>query len=213
MGLLTFHPEILTKTQEHVFRRTAPILDRRGFRLAGGTALALTLGHRRSDDFDWFTRDPLNDGLALAASLRQEGIEFTTESVDRGTLHGRVEGVRVTCLEFRYPDLDTAVEWPDYDCSLVSLDDIACMKLSAIAQRGARKDFIDLHALVTRHRPLAELLPLYQRKFDIEDLAHLLFALVYFDDALSEPIPEMLWPLDWQTLESELREWVRGLAG
>jgi hypothetical protein len=36
------------------------------FYLGGGTALAIHLGHRRSVDFDWFTRERIADPLRLA---------------------------------------------------------------------------------------------------------------------------------------------------
>lgn len=47
-------------------------------------------------------------------------------------------------LEYRYPLLQSPTIWKEMDCSLASLDDLACMKLSAIAGRGARRDFCDI---------------------------------------------------------------------
>ncbi|NIQ96181.1 MAG: nucleotidyl transferase AbiEii/AbiGii toxin family protein, partial [Desulfuromonadales bacterium] len=77
--------------------------------------------------------------------------------MERGTLHGTVAGIRVSFLEYRYPLLQPLVPWATYGFSLASLEDLACMKLSAIAQRGAKKDFIDLHALVTSFSSLTRL--------------------------------------------------------
>ena len=87
------------------------------------------------------------------------------------------------------------------------------MKLSAIAQRGPRKDFVDLYALVSRHRPLAEMLELYRRKFSIGDIAHVLYSLSYFDDADREPMPNLLWDIDWDSAKQEIQGWVRESAG
>lgn len=50
-----------------------------------------------------------------------------------------------------------------FDCRLASLDDIACMKLAAITQRGSKKDFIDMYAICKKHRPLHELIKLAKK--------------------------------------------------
>jgi len=77
---------------------------------------------------------------------------------------------------------------------------------------GARKDFVDIHALGTHHRPLAEMLRLYQTKYGIPDVAHVLRSLIYFDDADREPTPRLLRKVDWRTLKSVIRDWVQEAA-
>ena len=57
---MTWHPEVLARRQERVLSEIGPLLTRRGFYLAGGTAVALHLGHRRSVDLDWFTAGKLD---------------------------------------------------------------------------------------------------------------------------------------------------------
>ena len=210
---MSFHPEAISERQQEVLHYLGPVASALGFYLAGGTALALRLGHRRSVDFDWFTGERLADPLRLAQDLREDGLAFETGQVARGTLHGTVSEVRVSFLEYRYPLLEPLVHWPDYGCRLAPLDDLACMKLSAIAQRGAKKDFTDLYALGLRHKPLPDLLALYRRKYTTSDLAHLLYALAYFDDADRERMPQPLWDLDWQVIKRAIRGWVRDIAG
>jgi hypothetical protein len=92
-------------------------------------------------------------------------------------------GVRVTFLEYRYPALEPPVEWPELQCLLASLNDLASMKLAAVAQRGAKKDFADIYALGLPHRPLPEMLRLYAQRYGVADTAHVLYALTYFDEA------------------------------
>lgn len=202
----------LPEVQRRVLRESAAAIAERGFLLGGGTALALVYAHRRSLDFDWFVDTPLGDPAQLAADLRAAGVELTVTGVERGTLHGTVDGVRVSFLEYRYrplaPPLPTAVA----PARMLSLDDLAAMKLSAAAQRGSRKDFVDLYVLAIRHRPLAALLETYRAKFGIDDVGHVLFALGYFDDAEAEPMPEMLWPLGWDEVRQAISGWVRDLA-
>jgi len=209
---MSFHTEALMPPMEQAIDVLAPALSDSSFLLGGGTAVALYLGHRRSVDLVWFTAGPFEDPRAFAGSLQETGVDFEVERIARGTLHGHLLGVRVSLLRFSYPLLDDPVPWPAVGCSLLSLDDLACMKLSAIAQRGARKDFLDLYAIVRKHRPLSELLPLYSKKFQTADIAHVLYGLSYFEDAESEPMPEMLWTEDWDQIKDKVQAWVRDLG-
>ncbi len=88
-------------------------------------------------------------------------------------------------------------------------DYIACMKLSAIAQRGSRKVFVDVYALGLEHIPLRQMLQLYQEKFAVRDIVHVLYGLAYFDDADKERMPRMLWDIDWKTIKKTIQGWVR----
>ena len=96
---MSFHPAILTPTQRSVLQHLSPIVTQSGFYLAGGTAVALHLGHRRSQDLDWFTTEPIADPLQLAAMLRAQGISFVTDRVAPGTLYGTVRRVRISFIE------------------------------------------------------------------------------------------------------------------
>jgi hypothetical protein len=209
---MKFHEEILGARQRKVLQETAAGLRGQDFYLGGGTALALWLGHRRSVDFDWFTSAPFADPLALARDLRATGLPFRTESVARATLDGRCRGVRLSFFAYPYKLLESPRRWPKYGCRLASLDDLAAMKLTAIAQRGGKKDFIDIYALAVRHRSLGDLLRLYQRKFQVQSLSHLLASLVFFDDADRERMPSLLWRLRWATIKKALRQWVKARA-
>jgi hypothetical protein len=187
-------------------------MTRHGFYLAGGTALDLHLGHRRSVDLDWFTSARLDDPMRLAQEVRNEGLPFVTGPVERGTLHGSLFKVRVRFLEYQYPLLAPFVTWSAAGCLIVSQDDLACMKLSAVAQRGAKKDFVDIYSLGRSHRPLEDMLRLYQRKYSVEDISHVLSGLVFFDDGERERMPRMLWSVDWRSIKRAIQEWVQELA-
>lgn len=209
---MTLHSEALTAAQSDLLATLGPAMERHGFYMVGGTALALQLGHRRSVDFDWFTTGRLEDPLRLAAALRDEGLPLTDPATAAGTLEGRIQDVRVTLIEYRYPKIGSSIPYPDAGCTLASLDDLAAMKLSAITQRGARKDFIDLWTLLQHHRPLPDLLDLYRKKYSVEDIGPVLVALAYFDDAETEPMPEMLRGVEWGVVRSEVERAVRSVS-
>jgi predicted nucleotidyltransferase component of viral defense system len=209
---VNFHPQILQAAQKKALLKLGPVMTAQRFYLGGGTALALQLGHRRSVDLDWFTQERIADPLRLAQDLNDQGVSFVTRHVERGTLHGSVSGVRVSLLEYRYPLLQPPILWPTFGCKLASLEDLACMKLSALSQRGAKKDFVDIYALGTKHCSLSELLGWYQQKYAVKDLTHVLYSLAYFDDADRERLPRMFWASDWRTIKKTISQWVRSLG-
>lgn len=210
---ISFHPEVLGIIQQRVLRYLAPLMAQWHFYLGGGTAVALHLGHRRSLDLDWFTEESIRDPMRLAQDLRDEGLALRTGQIARGTLHGTVSGTPVSFLEYRYPLLEPTAIWEEHGCLLASLDDLVCMKLAAITQRGSKKDFVDLYALGMKHRSLKEMLSLYQQKYSMTDIAHVLYGLAYFDDANKERMPVALWDMDWRTIKKVIREWIKELVG
>lgn len=209
---MKFHIEGLKSKQVSVLRKVAPIIQPRAFYLAGGTALAIYFGHRVSEDLDWFTSGQLGDAMVLAQSLRDEKLDFVTKQIAPGTLHGSISDVRVTFLEFKYPLLKVPTQWKEMGCALASLEDLACMKLSAIAQRGARKDFCDIYALGTKQFSLKEMVDLYSKKFGVKDTSPVLYGLTYFDDAESERMPKMLWDVKWIEIKKAVQNWVKALS-
>jgi hypothetical protein len=209
---VSFHPDVLSRRQHVALRRLGPVMSAMDFSLAGGTALALYLGHRRSIDCDWFTGKRMPEVLRLAQMVREHGIPLTVQQIDRGTLHASVLGVRMAFFEYRYPNLKAPVALKTHGCLLASLDDIACMKLSAVAQLGTKKDFVDVFALLQAHATLGRMLTLYRRKYSVADVLHVLRALAYFDDAEAERMPRMLWEAEWPAIKDRIRRAVRRVA-
>jgi hypothetical protein len=209
---MSLHADVLPPEQREALRQLGRPATECGFYLGGGTALAAHLGHRQSQDLDWFTGENIEDPLALAKELQSLGAELRIGSVGRAGLHGDVRGVRTSFLEYPHPTLASFLAWPEVACQLASLDDLAAMKLLAIDQRGAKRDFIDVHALASLARPLAEMLELYRRKFVVEDLTRVLCSLTYFDDAERDPMPKMLNDIPWEQVKADIRAWVKAIA-
>ncbi len=210
---MSYHLEILPAQQVEVLRALAPHAGEEGFHLAGGTALALRLGHRRSVDLDWFSPSWTGPAEELASRLRSAGIPLVAHQFAKGTLHGEVEGVHVSFLRYAYPDLQPVDSWVELDCRIASLQDLACMKLSAVTQRGTRRDFVDIAFVLKQGLSLKNVLDLYRAKYSVTDVGHVLVSLAYFDDAEREPMPTMLLPCDWEALKSELRTQLLQFAG
>ena len=86
------------------------------------------------------------------------------------------------------------------------------MKLSAIAQRGTKRDFVDVFALLEAHSTLDRMLVLYRQKYSTADVLHVLQALAYFDDADTQRMPSMLWDVEWPLIKDRIRRATRRLA-
>ena len=205
------HLDVLDPGQRTVLERMATPLADLSFYLGGGTAIALHLGHRKSVDLDWFTTERIDDPLRLVARIRDDGVIIEDARTDKGTVHGKVDEVRVSLIEYRYPLLVPAARLEGSGTPIAALDDLAAMKLSAIAQRGTRRDFVDVHALAQEFRPLKEMLDLYRRKFEVDDTTHVVYGLSYFDDADAEQMPTMLRDSDWEAVKADFRQWIREL--
>jgi Nucleotidyl transferase AbiEii toxin, Type IV TA system len=201
---MKFHKEILSSSQLKLLGQLGPFLSEHGFSLSGGTAIALMLGHRKSVDLDWFTPATMGDVQPWVGKIKALGIRVDVASVATGTLHARANGVRISLLEYPYVMLRPVVEWKNPGCFVASLDDLACMKLSAIAQRGSKKDFIDVYGLMKKHKSLKQMLRLYQKKFVGNDIAPVLYGLAYFDDADKERMPQMIWKIKWPQIRKEI---------
>lgn len=179
------------------------------FYLAGGTGLALQIGHRRSVDLDLF-RETDVDSSSLRDRLRgQDGLERL--ELAPGTAHLVLHGVKVSFLHYPYPLL-----FPTRSFGVVAVADprdIACMKIEAIGNRGSRRDFVDLYVAAREHG-LAYLFECFARKYAAVSFnrTHLLKALVYFRDAEEEPPPDLLAPIDWSTVTEYFRAEAPSLA-
>jgi hypothetical protein len=84
---------------------------------------------------------------------------------------------------------------------------------AAIAQRGAKKDFFDLHALLREGHTLPELLQAFARKYSNADPARVLVGLCYFDDADLDPDPVRLTSPAWETVREEIRQATLSVVG
>ncbi len=192
------HDEVLDESTANLLCRIGSGQTFRDFYLAGGTGLALQLGHRMSLDLDLFSERPWSD-VSLLTALRALGptvIDLESE----GTLVGSVGGVRVSFFYYPYPLLEPLLPTPA-GVPLAGLLDIACMKLIAVSQRGSRKDFVDLYFLGAAGVDLRYALDALPRKMPgvQHNMVHLARSLAYFADAESEPEPRMLVPFRWSS--------------
>jgi len=179
------------------------------FYLAGGSGLALHLGHRQSNDLDFFSRRFFRPELLARRLTDIASPEHL--SMGEGSVECWIAGFKSQFLYYPYRLL-RPLHNTKYGL-LADPHDIALMKLVAIGQRGSKRDFVDLACFLRKFPkvPLGELLELLQRKYGSMNRAHLLRALAYFADAEPDPMPRMRWSLKWDAVKRQLEEAVTNL--
>jgi len=179
--------------------------------LAGGTALALQLGHRLSYDLDFFT--PLEFDEQLLLPEIEKISAFKLEKISWRTILGKFSAVRFSIFYYKYPALYAPKRFGKINVSDVR--DIAGMKIAAIASRGTKRDFVDLYFICKEVVPLNKAIRLYERKYKnlTATAMHIMKSLVYFDDAESEEMPQMLKKVEWGDIKKYFEKEVKKLAG
>ncbi len=175
--------------------------------LAGGTALALQIGHRISIDLDFFTPSEFNE-IELSTKL-SSCPEFTQDGTAKWTVWGKIGETKFSIFYYKYPLLEKTR--PFEGIQLASLSDIAAMKIHAISDRGTRRDFIDTYFLSKKYN-LEKMLSFYQKKYQVleDHLYSILRSLDYFEDAEKETqMPNMVTEVAWEKIKDYFRNEVR----
>jgi hypothetical protein len=177
--------KILSSEAMSIIESLSPHLDT--FYLAGGTGLTLQLGHRRSDDLDFFS-DRIFNSDSMLERISADKIFFT----ELGTVHCEIKGIRISFLYYDVPLIQPPLTWRGI--KIAHYKDIVAEKVKTISQRGSKKDFIDLYAILKLKGSIKEVCELFKKRFTASDMNyyHVLKSLIFFEDAEQEPSPLML---------------------
>lgn len=191
--------DILPENQKMLFQQLRTKEWLKDFYLVGGTALALQLEHRQSVDFDFFSSNDFNN-LELIEKIKFIGnYEIFTE--DKNTLHGSLNEIMISFIGYKYPLLYKLSNIDNL--KIAGIRDIACMKMSAIASRGSKKDFIDIY-FILKEFTLEKIFKDYYKKYKLNNKYLLLKSLVFFDDADQQPMPIMYDKITWEEIKKEI---------
>ncbi|TSC55543.1 MAG: hypothetical protein G01um101418_865 [Parcubacteria group bacterium Gr01-1014_18] len=178
------------------------------FYLAGGTALALQLGHRDSFDFDFFKKEDF-DPMALWKRLEKHFVPHSLQMIqnERNTLSVIIgEKVKLSFFSYDYPMIEPLL--PEPYLNMAGMLDIGCMKLSAIIARATLKDYVDLYYIL-HNITLPSLLEKTALKFSHLDQNLVLKSLLYFEDVVEDPVifkkdRDISWPAIQDFLKKEV---------
>jgi predicted nucleotidyltransferase component of viral defense system len=170
-------------------REILPLLKsfKKDFYLAGGTALALQIGHRDSVDFDFFSKKDINT-KELFNKVKDvfRGHKILKIQEEENTLTVIIDdNIDLSFFGYKYKLIKPLIKEEYFN--LASIEDIGCMKFSAIIGRKINKDYIDLYYILQKLK-LRNLLDAAKRKMPELDSNLIIKNLVYFEDVESSPI-------------------------
>jgi len=206
-----FYPETLpTKTAELLKKiKLAKLGFVDNFYLSGGTALSLQLGHRESEDLDFFANLDF-DPSKIQSELEKLG-QLSDIEIDKNTFNGYLDGVKMQFLGYPYPLLEPLVDYEEIKLS--SVLDVACTKLQTIGARGSKKDFLDMFVIFQSYT-LEELIHKLRDKYHNTEynLPHILKSLVYFVDADDQVMPRLHRKIEWEDVKKRMIEVIRRVS-
>jgi hypothetical protein len=202
--------DILNKRQKSALALLKGSPEVSKFYLAGGTALALHLGHRYSKDFDFFTNKQFKVESLLRGLQRRGKCQDIRK--DWGTLFLEFDAILCSFIFYKYPLLDPPAMTP-WGFGIVSVREIGAMKIMAIGDRGRRRDFVDLYFIV-RDLGIEKVWQDFETKYAGTgyDSYHFLRALTYFDDAEPENMPKMIAEVEWKEVKKFFETEVKKIA-
>ncbi len=178
--------------------------------LAGGTALALQIGHRISCDLDFFTKKPLATDKLISKIGKIAHGDFQVIIEEEDTVIFQIEGVKVSFFQYEHPFLAKKIEYAGV--TIAGILDIASMKVIAISQRGMKRDFVDLYFIV-QAIPFHLVADYMVKRFGKERISpvHIGKSLVWFADAESNPDPAYSQgkEVSWETVKKFFRNHVK----
>lgn len=178
------------------------------FYLVGVTALALHYGHRISVDLDFFTDREFDTSILINSLKEKYSIKILSQA--KNTLTLNLRSVKTDFIRHDYPLLNPVLEIGGI--KMLSVEDIAAMKLNIIMNRGSKKDFYDIYELLD-HYVLGQLISFHASKYDFTAQLILLKSLVYFEDAEQDPAPVSVNNITWEKVKLKITEAVKAFSG
>lgn len=173
-----------------------------GSYLAGGTALALHLDHRKSFDLDFYSPEKFESEIQLERIV-EVVTDFKLISTSWQTLIGSTQETEISLFFYKYPLIGELSQYEG--TKIASIADIACMKLEAVGGRGLKRDFFDLYTICQlADWNLQKVIDLNRKKYgrDESDIPHILKSLAYFDDAENLPERAEIVEADWNKIKA-----------
>lgn len=192
------HQEVLDKKRQKIFSCLNNFKD---FYLAGGTALALQIGHRISIDFDFFSKKDISKNLLnkVKKVFTDKNISISVNNPDELTIF--IDNIKITFLKYPFSVLKKLVNYQNIN--LLSIQEIAATKAYTVGRRGSLKDYVDLYFIIQEnYSDLDKIINLSEQKYKNEFNGRLfLEQLIYLKDIEDENIIFLKDKINKQNLE------------
>ena len=200
------YPEAISSKRLKIFQKLKNFSQ---FYLVGGTALALQIGHRMSDDFDLFSeKDIPTDLLAKVVNIFKDS-ELNIIINHSEQLSLLIDQTKVDFVKYPFPLVLDLIEYEGL--KIINIPEIGAMKAYALGRRATYKDYIDLYFILKeKHSSLKEIIKISQEKFK-ENFDPRLFLeqLVYLEDIQEEPIQFLKGKIGKKELEDFFQEEIK----
>jgi len=181
------HLETLTENTKKVWDKIQNFENIKDFYLAGGSALALQIGHRISIDLDFFSDKPIKTTLLKdLEEFFEKPVGVLVKSKDELTII--IDEVKVTFLYYYFPLIHPLKK--DKNIKLADIEEISLMKAYSLGRRQSFKDYVDMYTLVSDSLvTLKSIIENAKIKYgEIFNDRVFMEQLVYVDDIDNEPI-------------------------
>lgn len=170
--------------------------------LAGGTALALQAGNRKSFDLDFFTEEKDFDAKKLLVHFL-DNKDWVTDVEEKNTIYGQLFKAKISFIAYPF-FVPKQKSLRHGSVRVIDQTDIAVMKITAISQRGRKRDFFDLYWCAKNIEPLEKIILRLKTQYPsiAHNYHHILKSLVYFEDAEGDPDPEIYFDADWKKVKN-----------
>lgn len=158
------HKECFPEKGWKVLRSLKKIVKKYQGTLAGGTALALNIGHRVSDNLDFYTDTFFNVG-SVVSDIRKTGRHFNIISEEDGYLFAEVDGIKFSLREYDYSFIQEAISFEGIP--IADVLDIVTMKLFAVSHNGTKGDYVDIY-FVLKSVPFSDIAEHMVKRFGKE---------------------------------------------
>jgi len=207
---------VLSWNQKKILKNIS-FLQKYGFYLAGGTALALHFGHRTSKDLDFYTKEHF-DSLKLIGEFQKvfkKDLKEPKRAED--TLWLKIKNTDLSFFRYPYSLIRPLTSYQSVD--LASPEDIIAMKIEAIITRGLKRDFVDIYFAIKRYG-VKGILNFFKEKYpEVFNEYNCITALTYFEDAESGEqgrkriyiYSGITWPKIKKFITEEIKKYQMGL--
>jgi predicted nucleotidyltransferase component of viral defense system len=154
------------------------------FALAGGTSLALQIGHRKSIDLDLFSFEKFDPKELEIILSSHPSLKFTYVGNNSRMLFCFINDIK--CDFVHEPAKLIKPFLKKDEITYFSVEDIAAMKMHTVCGRGKKKDFFDIYALLELYS-WPDLLQWFEQKYGNEQMYILWRSVAYFEDADQDP--------------------------
>lgn len=171
--------------------------------MAGGSALALQLGHRQSIDFDFFSPQKF-DMEKIKVEMANLGT-FNVDTESEQTIVGNFMGIKWSLFYLKYPLITDSIDY--LGIRLASSKDIAAMKLAAILGRATKKDYIDIYFIIKKLYQMVEVAGFYEQKYQnfASNSVAIAVAIQNFEEAEKSDMPLLFDKVEWTEVKNFLR--------